>query len=218
MSTNKPALCVVDDDADLRAALKLLMKAEGIPFVSFGSAEEFLAGYQEKNIGCILLDVRLPGMTGTELLEKIRAQNIYIPVILLTGHADVPLTVAAMKTGAADVLQKPFRDQTLIERVKTGLTKWDYWKKFQTERQFIAPKVASLTRREVEVLDLMVAGVKNRVIAAQLGISTKTLDIHRANIMRKFGTKTIADLVRWRMVDKAENTGLLPMLSATSPA
>ncbi|MBX9681800.1 MAG: response regulator [Gemmataceae bacterium] len=214
MSTNKPALCVVDDDADLRAALKLLMKSEGIPFVGFGSAEEFLEGLAEKNIGCILLDVRLPGMTGTELLEKIRTQNIYIPVILLTGHADVPLTVTAMKAGAADVLQKPFRDQTLIERVKAGLAKWDYWKKFQSERQMVAPKVASLTRREVQVVDLMVAGVKNRTIAAQLGISTKTLDIHRANIMRKFGTKTIADLVRWRMVDKAERTGLLPMLSA----
>jgi len=214
MSTIKPALCVIDDDADLRAALKLLAKSEGIPFVGYGSAEDFLAGFHERNIGCILLDVRLPGMTGTELLDKLRKElQVYIPVILLTGHADVPLTVAAMKTGAVDVLQKPFKDQTLIERVRGALSKWDYWKKFQSERQLAAPKVASLTKREREVIALMVAGIKNRKIAEQLGISTKTLDIHRANIMRKFGTKVMADVVRWYIIDKADHTGLVPMLN-----
>lgn len=212
--SSKPALCVVDDDADLRAALKLLAKSEGIPFVGYGSAEDFLAGFQEKNIGCVLLDVRLPGITGTELLEKLRKElHVYLPVVLLTGHADVPLAVSAMKTGAVDVLQKPFKDATLIERVRAAMAKSDYWKKFQTERQVAAPKVASLTKREQEVIALMVAGVKNRVIAEKLGISPKTLDIHRANIMRKFGTKVIADVIRWYMIDKADHTGLVPMLN-----
>jgi two-component system response regulator FixJ len=216
MNSSKAVLCIVDDDVDVCDSIKAIAKAEGIRFAAFRSAEEFLAEHASHPIGCMLLDVRLPGMSGTELLQDLRAKDIYIPAIVLTAYADVSLAVMAMKLGAADVLQKPFRAETLVERVQLGFKKWEFWKKFQAERHMVAPKVASLTRREVEVLDLMVAGVPNRKIASQLGISPKTLDIHRANVMRKFGTKTISDLVRWRMVDKADRSGLIPMLGSAS--
>lgn len=213
MSTVKPAACLVDDDADFRASFKTLMKSVSIPQLSFASAEEFLAGFEQKNIGCIVLDARLGGMSGLELLERLRSQNILIPVVLLTGHADVPLAVRAMRLGAIDVLVKPFKDDALIERIKEGIHRWDNLRKFQLERQSVAPRVASLTPREIEVLDLMVAGRKNRKIAEELGISTKTLDIHRANIMRKMQTKTVADLVRWRLVNRADPSGVIPMVN-----
>ncbi len=214
MSNVKPTVCLIEDDADLRANFKVSMKGAGIPQVSYASAEDFLEGYEQKNVGCIVLDVRLPGLSGLELLERLRSENVLIPVVLLTANADVQTAVKAMRHGAVDVLTKSaFKEETLIERVREGLQRWESVKKFQSERAAVGPRVATLTPREVEVLDLMVAGNKNRKIAEHLGISTKTLDIHRANIMRKMQTKTVADLVRWRLINKADSSGVMPMVS-----
>jgi two-component system response regulator FixJ len=208
----KLAVCLVDDDPDLRNAFKLLMKSSGIPLITCSSAEEFLAAFDQKNIGCIVLDVRMPGMGGLELLEILRERHVFIPIILLTAHADIPLAVKAMRSGAMDVLEKPFREEEMLAQVRQAFARYEKLKHFQTERQEIAPRIATLTPRELEVLDLMVSGNKNKKIAEELGISTKTLDIHRANIMRKMQTKTVADLVRWRLMDRADPFTINPMI------
>ncbi len=207
----KLSVCLVDDDPDLRNSFKLLMKSSGIPLVACASADEFLESYQEKNIGCVILDIRMPGMGGLELLDALREKNVFIPVIVLTAHADVPLAVRAILAGAIDVMEKPFREEELLARVRQAFNRYEKLKNFQAERQTIAPRIASLTPRELEVLDLMVAGQKNKTIAERLGISTKTLDIHRANIMRKMQTKTVADLVRWRLMERADPFTVNPL-------
>jgi len=209
-SLSKLAVCLVDDDPDLRNLFKLLMKSSNIPVVTYPSAEEFLATFEQKNLGCLVLDVRMPGIGGLELLETLRQRNIFIPVILLTGFADVPLAVRALHSGALEVLEKPFREEELLSHIRKAITCYERLKRFEAERQAVAPRFASLTPRELEVLDLMVAGKKNRQIAEQLGISTKTLDIHRANILRKMQTKTVADLVRWRLMEKTDPFAVNP--------
>jgi FixJ family two-component response regulator len=203
-ASTKLAVCLVDDDSAIRDLFKTLMKSSGLPALAFGSAEEFLGQYEQKSIGCILIDVRMPGMGGLELLETLRQRHVFIPIIVLTGHADVRLAVQAMRLGAMDVLEKPFRDEDLLSLARQAFARFEKLKDVQFEVQAIAPRIASLTPRELEVLDLMVAGKRNRQIAEELSISTKTLDIHRANIMRKMQTKTVADLVRWRLMERGE--------------
>ena len=200
----KLTVCLVDDDSGIRELFKTLMKSSGLPALAYASAEDFLAHFEQKPIGCILLDVRMPGMGGLELLQTLRQRHVLIPVVMLTAHADVRLAVQAMQLGAMDVLEKPFRDEDLLALVRQGFARFEKSKSVQEEIQTVAPRIASLTPRELEVLDQMVAGKKNRQIAEQLGISTKTLDIHRANIMRKMQTKTVADLVRWRLMERGE--------------
>lgn len=209
-AATKLTVCLVDDDPDIRNLFKVLMKSSGLAALAFASAEEFLDHFEQKPIGCILLDVRMPGMGGLELLETLRQRHVYIPIIMLTAHADVRLAVQAMRLGAMDVLEKPFREEDLLALVRQAFARFEKLKNVQSEIQSIAPRIASLTPRELEVLDLMVAGKKNRQIAEELGISTKTLDIHRANIMRKMQTKTIADLVRWRLMERADPAALQP--------
>lgn len=208
----KPTVCLLDDDDDIRASLKLVFKSRNIPFMAFENAEEFFEAYNVKSVGCVILDLKMPDRSGLDILNELRNRNIMVPVILLTGHADVPTTVAAMKAGAFDVLEKPVEDSVLIEKVQEAFAQADEYRNFASERQTIEPKMQMLTPREIEVLDLMVSGKKNRRIADELGISTKTLDIHRANIMRKMHTKTIADLVRWRLIHKAELGGPMPVV------
>ena len=208
----KPAVCVLDDDADLRASLKLLFRSRNIPYLAFGTLEEFLEGYTQKNVGCILLDYKLQGTTGIDVLRELRAKNILIPVILVTGHADVPISVEAMKAGACDLIEKPANEQELIKKVQAAFAKSELFRNLASERAEVEVKMGYLTPREIEVLDMMVAGVKNRKIAEDLGISSKTLDIHRANIMKKMATKTVADLVRWRLVNKTDSAGVAPVI------
>ncbi len=208
----KPAVCVVDDDADLRGALKLLFRSRNIPYLAFGSAGEFYEGYEQKNVACVILDLKMPGTSGLDVLRDMRAKNILLPVILMTGHADVAITVAAMKAGAMDVIEKPVDENELIDKVQAAFAKAEHFRNLASERRMVEPKILSLTKRETQILDLMVAGIKNPKIAADLGISPKTLDIHRANILRKMQTKTIADLVRWRLVNRADAAGVMPVI------
>ena len=201
--SKKLTVCLVDDDAAVRNAFKLLMKSAGLNLLTFGSAQEFLASFEPKNVGCIILDVRMPGMSGLELQDILRQRKMHIPIIILTGHADVHLAVQAVKTGAFDVLEKPFNQELLLERIHKAFDVFGDWLKVEVERREIGDRLAELTPRELEVLDLMVGGRTNKMIAEYLGISRKTLDIHRSKVMGKMKARTVADLVRWRMLDQS---------------
>lgn len=205
-TTPKPTVYLVDDDKAIRDSLRLLLKSTSIPLASFASAEEFLEELPENAVGCILLDVLLPNMGGLELMEELANRNIVLPVVLLTGHADVSLAIQAIRGGAFDVIEKPYKDKTLVERLRQALAASLKWREVQAERAEIAEKLATLTRREREVMRLLVTGMKNKAIAEELGISRKTLDIHRSKVMGKMKARTVADLVNWAYLD---NPGLL---------
>jgi FixJ family two-component response regulator len=201
--SKKLSVCLVDDDAAVRNAFKLLMKSAGINLISFSSVQDYLAGFEPKNVGCIILDVRLPGMSGLELQEILKQRKVNIPIIILTAHADVRLAVHAVKNGAFDVIEKPYREDLLLERIHKAFETYGEWQKVEGERREIAERLQELTPRELEVLDLMVGGRTNKMIADHLGISRKTLDIHRSKVMGKMKARTVADLVRWRMLDQS---------------
>ena len=207
--SKKFTVCLVDDDAAIRTTIKAMMKAAGIPFISFSSAQEYLAGFDAKNVGCIILDVRMPGMTGLDLQKIQRQRRVDIPVLLLTGHADVVLAVEALKAGALDILNKPINSESLMEGVQKAFKIFSKWQKLETERKEIANRLAKLTPRELEILDLMVGGRTNKMIAQHLGISRKTGDIHRTKIMHKMKARTVADLVRWRYLDQSGPGGVV---------
>jgi two-component system, LuxR family, response regulator FixJ len=200
---SKFRICIVDDDAAIRESLRLAAPAIGVECVAFSSAQEFLAGFDPKKVGCIILEVSMPGMNGLELQEVLRARKTAIPILILTSHADVPVAVRAMKNGALDVLVKPFSLEVLTDRIKQAFDLYVEWQNVERERQEIADRMAKLTRREREVMGLMADGVKNQDIAKQLGISRKTLDIHRMKVVGKMGARTWADLARWRLLHES---------------
>lgn len=191
-----PAVHIVDDDAAVRAALAALFGTVGIACAAYASAEEFLAAADTGTRGCLLLDVRMPGMGGLELQRVLRDRGIAIPVIVITGHGDVSMAVRAMKAGAADFIEKPFNGQELIDRVKECLQADAESRRERVLREEAISLLRQLTRREEEVLERVVAGRPSKVIAAELEISEKTVDVHRSNIMRKTGTRSVAELVR----------------------
>ena len=202
---SKLAVCLVDDDLDLRNLFKLMMKSAGIPVTTYPSAEEFLGTFEEKNLGCIVLDVRMPGIGGLELLETLRQRNVFIPIILLTGYADVPLAVRALHSGALEVLEKPFREGELLSHIRRALTRYENLKHFETERQAVASRFASLTPRELEVLDLMVAGKKNRQIAEELVVAQRTVDTYVERLLAKLSFTARAQIAAW-----VASQGMLP--------
>lgn len=197
--TTRPSVCLVDDEQSIRNAFRLLLKSAGIPLVSYPSAQDFLSEFDPEGVGCIILDVRLPGMTGLELQEVLHQRKVQIPIIILTGHADVPLAVQAVKAGAFDVIQKPIKDELLLDRIHKAFAIYAESKRLEMQNQDILERIDSLTPREKQVLELMVSGKKNKDIAQALGISPKTLDIHRSKVMGKMKARTVADLVRWRL-------------------
>jgi two-component system response regulator FixJ len=208
-SSNRPLVALVDDDADLRNAIRLLLKSHGVSVTGFASAQDFLKVLDQKPFAAVLLDVRMPGTTGLELQKQLADRGSALPVILLTGHATVPMAVDALKAGAIDVIEKPFKDERLVEAVKRAVNLHGRVQRNLTERQIAQERIAELTPRELQVLDLMVEGKPNRQIAQELGISPKTLDIHRANVMHKMKARTTADLVRLRVLDRTEPIGLM---------
>jgi RNA polymerase sigma factor (sigma-70 family) len=187
---------VVDDDAGVRSSIRLLLKSVGIPSTPMASAQEFLACYDPEQPGCLVLDIRMPGMSGLELQQQLNKAGAILPVLFITGHGDVPMAVAAMQQGAFDFLQKPFRDQDLIDRIKKALEKDRQNREMLRQREQIRRRLDSLTARERQVLDLMIQGTQNKVMAAQLGISQRTVEIHRAHVMEKLGAHSVAQLVR----------------------
>jgi two-component system, LuxR family, response regulator FixJ len=190
---------IVDDDEAVRASLGFLLKSVGIAATAIGSAQAFLATHDALQPGCLLLDIRMPGMSGLELQGQLNLRGAIIPVIFITGHGDVPMAVAAMKDGAFDFLQKPFRDQDLIDRVQRALVRDQENRVALSQHTKIRERLDSLTPREREVLALMTRGKPNKVMAADLGISQRTVEIHRARVMEKMAARSLAQAVRMMM-------------------
>lgn len=194
-----PTVFVVDDDEAVRGSLRLLLKSVGLAATTLPTAQEFLAKYDPEQPGCLVLDVRMPGMSGLELQEQLNVRGAIIPVIFITGHGDIPMAVEAMQQGAFDFLQKPFRDQDLIDRIQRALAKDKANRAELSERSRVRERFESLTPREREVLDLVTSGKPNKIMAADLGVSQRTVEIHRARVMEKMHASSLAHLVRMVM-------------------
>lgn len=186
---------IVDDDEAVRSALRMLMASCGLRAQVFASPRELLEAVQPSWIGCLLLDVRMPGMSGLDLHEQLIARGIQLPVILLTGHGDVPMAVRAMKRGAFDFVQKPFNDQMLLDRINEALVLDAGNRGQRRQLALLRERYERLSAREREVLDHLVQGQLNKVIAAELGISERTVELHRARVMEKMEAASLAQLV-----------------------
>jgi len=204
MQPATPTVFVVDDDEGVRNSLRFLLKSVGLTTRAFGSASEFLEVYKHNQPGCLVLDVRMPGMSGIELQQQLNLRGAAIPVIFITGHGDIPMAVEAMQHGAFDFLQKPFRDQDLIDRIQRALERDARNRAALAQHVRIRERLESLTPREREVLMLMTRGKPNKVMAAELGVSQRTVEIHRARVMEKSGANSLAHLVRMVMDLEAE--------------
>ena len=187
---------VVDDDEGVRESLRFLLKSVGLTTKTLGSAAEFLDSYDVNQPGCLVLDVRMPAMSGLELQQQLNVRGAMIPVIFITGHGDIPMAVEAMQHGAFDFLQKPFRDQDLIDRLQKALAQDAENRSELKQRDQIRSRFDTLTPREHDVLALMVRGLPNKIMAAELGVSQRTVEIHRARVMEKTAAGSLAHLVR----------------------
>jgi len=187
---------VVDDDQAMRSSLKWLIESVGLAVESFASADEFLRSYYPGRAGCLLLDVRMPGMSGLELQEYLIEHQIEIPVIIITGHGDVHMAVRAMKSGAVDFIEKPFNDEMLLDAIRNALTLDDRRRETRAAKAAIAERLEQLTPREHEVMEMVTAGRSNKEIANVLGVSAKTVEAHRARVMEKMQAGSLAELVR----------------------
>ena len=196
----EPIIYVIDDDEAVRHSLEFLLKTAGIVARSFESAKAFLAILPEVHSGCVITDVRMPDITGIELLRQLKDSHPDLPVIVITGHGDISLAVEAMKIGAVDFLEKPFDDDQLIAAVRAALNRDADVSKRKAELGEINNKLAALSKREREVLDGLVAGKANKTIAFDLGISPRTVEIYRANLMTKMAANSLSDLVRMAML------------------
>jgi two-component system, LuxR family, response regulator FixJ len=202
-----PIVFIVDDDEAVRNSLRLLVKSVGLTAAALPSAQDFLATYNPQQPGCLVLDVRMPGMSGLELQQHLNLRGAVIPVIFITGHGDIPMAVEAMQQGAFDFLQKPFRDQDLIDRIQRALERDRTSRADLGQRTRIRERRDSLTPREREVLALVTSGKANKVMAADLGLSQRTIEIHRARVMEKMGASSVAQLVRMMMDLDDEQVG-----------
>lgn len=198
-SPQKSTVYIVDDDQSIRHAMELLMRSVGLEYEIFHSADDFLQDHTNDRAGCLVLDIRMPGMGGLELQEQLNGLGSTLPIIFITGHGDVPMAVEAMQKGAVDFIQKPFRDQELLDRVREALQTDRERRNEREEKSEIHSRMQKLTNREREVLELVVTGKPNKVIAYELGVSQRTVEIHRARVMEKMQAKSLADLVRMHM-------------------
>ncbi len=199
MNQRPATVFIVDDDDAVRSSLRLLLKSVGLQATAFPSARDYLAAWDPDQPGCLVLDVRMPGMSGLELQEELNRRGAIVPVIFITGHGDIPMAVEAMQHGAFDFLQKPFRDQDLIDRIQKA-TERDAANRLQLrEKELIRARFESLTPREREVLTLVTSGKANKVMAGDLGVSQRTVEIHRARVMEKMHAASLAQLVRMVM-------------------
>ena len=187
---------VVDDDEAVRKGLRLLLKSVSINTKTFASAQEFLDAYDPSEPGCMVLDVRMPGMSGLDLQTHLKEEGIEIPIVIITGHGDVPMAVRAVKMGAVDLIEKPFRDQVLLECVQRAITLDRKQRKDRAERAAIEERLSRLTPRERQIMSMVVDGKANKVIARELGLSQKTVEFHRAHVMAKTAAGSVAELVR----------------------
>ena len=194
-----PTVFIVDDDPAIRFAMQALMDSVNIEHEIFASGDEFLENADDHRAGCLVLDIRMPGLGGLELQEELLKRDSMLPIIFITGHGDVPMAVDAMQKGAVDFIQKPFRDQDLLDRIREALKTDQERREEQKKHAEVAERLARLTNREREVFDLVVTGKPNKVIAYELGVSQRTVEIHRARVMEKMQARSLADLVKMHM-------------------
>jgi FixJ family two-component response regulator len=190
---------VVDDDSAVRASLCWLIETVGLTAKAYNTADEFLRDFNPDQVGCVVVDVRLPGMSGLDLQDQLGRRGIRIPIIVITGHGEVSMAVRAMKAGALNFLEKPFSDQQLLDEIHKAIALDRRNRKEALRRQDVQTRLSRLTPREREVMDLVVNGMANKQIAAELGLSDKTVEIHRARVMDKTGADSLAALVRLAM-------------------
>ena len=193
---NQETVFVVDDDEGIREGLALLLETVGQPYELYSSAIEFLDAYDASKGGCLVLDIRMPRMSGLDLQEKLNEQGSLLPIIFITGHGDIQMAVEAMRRGALDFIRKPFREQDLLDRINEALAFDAGKRKKGFDRQQLLDKVAALSEREREVFHRVADGEMNKVIAQDLGISQRTVEAHRSQAMRKLGIRTLAQLIR----------------------
>ena len=191
-----PTVFVVDDDASVREALKSLLRSVDLEVETFGSAAEFLRAQLPDAPSCLVLDVRLPGVSGLDFQGELAKSGIHIPIIFVTGHGDIPMTVKAMKAGAVEFLTKPFRDQDMLDAIQVALERDRQRREQDGKLTQLKELFNSLTSREQEVIGFVTAGLMNKQIAAEMGVSVITVKVHRGNVMRKMGAKSLTDLVR----------------------
>ncbi len=196
MSRPSQTVFIVDDDVSVRRALKNLLRSVGLEVETFGNAQEFLSAQRSETPACLVLDVRLPGLSGLDLQRKMVEANMDIPIIFLTGHGDIPMSVRAMKNGAVEFLTKPFRDQDLLDAVHQALDRDRAAQMHRAETAELRSRYETLTPREQEVMALVVRGLLNKQIAGELGTSEATVKLHRGRVMHKMQTDSLADLIR----------------------
>ena len=204
-SEHNATVFIVDDDPAIRFAMEALMESVNLHHEIFASADEFLDKLSEQRPGCLVLDIRMPGLGGLELQEELIRRGNTLPIIFITGHGDVPMAVEAMQKGAVDFIQKPFRDQELLDRIRDALATDQHRREEQQHHEEVAHRLEKLTNREREVFDLVVTGKPNKVIAYELGVSQRTVEIHRARVMEKMGAGSLAHLVRMVIEANREN-------------
>ena len=187
---------IIDDDEAVRQSLAFLLKTAHLDVRIYESAAAFLSALPDVNSGCIITDVRMPGISGIDLLRRLKELKVGVPVIIITGHGDIQLAVEAMKIGAMDFIEKPFDDELLIASVKSALDRWEKGAQQEAKRASQLDKLATLSSREREVLEGLVVGKPNKIIAFDLGISPRTVEIYRANVMTKMSAGSLSDLVR----------------------
>jgi two-component system response regulator FixJ len=192
----EPTVFVVDDDPAMRDSLRWLLQSAGLAVEPYAAAEEFLSAYDPARPGCLVLDVRMPGMSGLKLQDVLAARRIQLPVIVITGYAEVPTAVRALKTGAIDFIEKPFSDELLLDRIRQAIAADRQTREAEARRAAAMERFVSLTPREREVMELVTTGKANKVIAAELNLSPKTVEVHRANVMKKMEVDSVAELVR----------------------
>jgi FixJ family two-component response regulator len=206
MKDTKPVVFIVDDDSSVRRSLERLVQSVGLAARSFASALEFLQSVNGEETGCLVLDVRMPDISGLELQERLARADILLPIIFISGHGTVPVSVRAMKAGALDFLQKPFDEQDLLDAVYRAIDRCRQARMEHREVETLQARVRSLTPKEYEVFTWVITGVPNKNIADRLATAEKTIKVHRASIMKKMGAQSVADLVRM-----AEKAGIHPL-------
>jgi FixJ family two-component response regulator len=204
-SNAEAIVCVVDDDSDIRDGLKLLMESVGIGCFTFSSTREFLESEQITNANCLILDVRLPGAGGLDLQAELTRAQVRTPIIFITAHGDIPMSVRAIKAGAVEFLTKPFREQDLLDAVRTALERDRLQRIQEHDLQELQARFETLTERERKVMTFVIAGLLNKQTASQMGVSEVTVKVHRHRLMNKLGAKSLPDLVRM-----AENLRIEP--------